>query len=448
MYKPYIKPVSNIFPDIKIKEPRISKLVIFTVRVLGRVYLFFILGITRIVLQNGKTLFEAYKRSLENKSRCILAFRHPYGGEPQILGWYILFKLRSKARKAGIKFCRRPYISFVYGFEVSRWGGKLVRWIMQGIGAMPVYHSKLDSASMNRIYKTITDGPYPLAIAPEGQVSYSAQTIPRLEQGTIRIGFRAAELLEKNGKDCPVEIIPISFHFRYGWMGLRSLNKLLRKIEKYTGFTNDGTDFAGRLGRTRDYILEQNEKRYEIIPDSGQSFNERVDVIMDAALNKAESLLAITRTSGNLVDRLYHIRQIYWDRIVIPGFKNLDHLSLLERAIMDLSAGEAWHASRHMELVDFVWYFRVPIPNETDPLHIKIEYVQNLWDFASRTMGGAFSNRIVNARPKMVHIQIGSIINLSERLKEYKENKKTAIANSMEDLEKAYLDCIDRAAEY
>ena len=246
MYKPYIKPVITAATDWKIPEPRISRLVIFAIRVLGRIYLFFYLGIARIVTRNGRPLFEAYQKALAGKSRCIIAFRHPNGGEAQILLWYILFILRRKARKEGIKFCKRPFVSFVYGYEVVRWGGTIARWAMPGTGAMPIHHSKVDSAGMSRIFSAIIDGPYPLAIAPEGQVSYTTESIPRLEQGTVRIGFQAAERLEKKDKNCPVEILPVSIHFRYGSMGRWSLNKLIRKIEKYTGFKQDGAGFNER----------------------------------------------------------------------------------------------------------------------------------------------------------------------------------------------------------
>jgi hypothetical protein len=308
----------------------------------------------------------------------------------------------------------------------------------------------MDSAGMNRILRTIFKGPYPLAIAPEGQVSYTTESVPRLEKGTIRIGFQVAERLEKEGNLSPVEVLPVSTHFRYGKMGQWSLNKLIRKIEKYTGFSGkkDGAGFTERLRRARDFILGQNEKRYKITPAENQSFSQRVDAIIGAALDKAEKLLDIHPRGKGIVERLYHIKQLCWDRMIIPGLNSLDSLSLLERALADLGAGEAWHASRHMELVDFVWYFRVPLPTETDPLHKKIEYAQNLWDFANRTMGGGYSNRVLNVHPKRVLIQIAPVINLSKRLKEYKKNKKDAITKAMRDMEMAFLDCIDRAAEY
>ena len=448
MHKPYIKPVFTASPDFKMREPKISGLVIFVAHLIGRFYLFFALGIARMVIRNGRPLYEAYARALAGKSRCIVAFRHPNGGEAQILMWLILFVLRRKARKAGIKFCRRPYVSFIYGYEVARWGGKWARYIMPGTGAMPIYHSKIDTAAMNRIFEAITNGPYPIAIAPEGQVSYTTESVPRLEQGTVRIGFHAAERLQNQDKDCPLEILPISIHFRYGSMGRWSLNKLVRKIEKYTGFKQDGAGFTERLRRARDFILEQNEKRYNIAPQKDQNFSDRVNTIMEIALGKAETILGIKNISNDLIERLYTIRQICWDRMVIPGITNLNHLTMVERSLLDLNAGEAWYASRHMELVDFVWYFRVPVPAEDAPLYVKIEYTQNLWDFVNRTMGGAYTNRVLNVHPKRVLIQIGSSINLSERLNDYKKDKKKAIAAAMKDMEKNFLDCISCAEEY
>lgn len=441
-------PVNAASPDRKMREPHISKFVLVVCFLLGRFYLFFGLGIARIVIRNGRSFYEAYKRALAGESRCILAFRHPNGGEAQILMWFILFILRRKAWMEGIKLSKKPYVSFVYGYEVARWGGPIARWIMPGLGSMPIHHSKMDTAGMNRIFKAVTNGSYPLAIAPEGQVSYTTESVPRLEQGTVRIGFQAVERLEKKGINCPVEILPISIHFRYGSMGRWSLNKLIRKIEKYTGFKNDGAGFTERLRRARDFILEQNEKRYAITSPKDQIFAERVDVVMEAALTRAENILGIKPKSNQLFDRLYLIRQVTWDRMVISDVTSLDHLTLLERALLDLNAGEAWHASRHMELVDFVWYFRVPVPAEDDPLYVKIEYAQNLWDFANRTMGGAYSNRVLNVHPKRLLIQIGTSINLTERLPEYKKNKKEAVANAMKDMEATYLDCIDRASEY
>jgi hypothetical protein len=116
-------------------------------------------------------------------------------------------------------------------------------------------------------------------------------------------------------------------------------------------------------------------------------------------------------------------------------------MSEVERSSTDLKAGEAWYIARHVELVDFCWYFRIPLPAEDTAMHKKVEYVQNLWDFASRSMGGAFWNRVY-IFPRRVIIHAAPVINLSERLPAYNKDKKAELARAMSDMEKAFLDCI------
>jgi 1-acyl-sn-glycerol-3-phosphate acyltransferase len=453
MYKPYSKPVNKAFPSVQVPESRISRIMVFLVKFIARLYLLFFLGIARAIVRGDKHLFSSFKRALSGESRCIIAFRHPNGGEAQLLLWFIIFRLRQVARKAGVSFALRPHAIFVYGFEVIRWGGVIARLVMPRLGTLPIHHTKMDSAGMARIYKAIIDGPYPLAIAPEGQVSYTTEDVPRLEQGTVRIGFHAAERLEKADKDCPVEVLPDSIHYRYGRWANVSMERLLRKIEKYTRLSRRDGDgralpFTDRLLRARDYILSLNEKRYGLSPAEGLDFSGRVDLMMDAALKRAEGILGIAQKEGEIIERLYLIRQLCWDYIYLHGRATLEDTSPAERSLLDLKAGEAWFASRHMELVDFAWYFRVDAPSQDAPLHVRIEYVQNLWDFANRTMGGAYSERVINIHPKRVLIQVAPPLNLTERLPAYRQDRKGAIAAAMADLRDAYYDCIREAAKY
>ena len=443
MYKPYRIPVAKAFPDIKIQEPRMSKLVLLIVRLLGRLYLFLFYGVARIVLHKERVLSDAFKRALAGESRCIIAFRHPNGGEPQILSWFFLFRLRVLAARAGVRFVRWPHALFVYSYEVVRWGGWIARFIMPNLGAMPIHHVKMDSQGMARIYNAIVDGSYPLALAPEGQVSYTTDAVPRLEPGTIRIGFNAVQRLKEKGMDCPVEILPVSIHFRFGSWGKVSIELLLRKIEKKCGFSRRNQrnfSFTERVRQCRDHILYVNEVRYQIKGDASLSFEERIEQVINAALETAERMIGV-KSEGDFFFRKYRIRQFCWDRIYLPGADNFDNINHIERNMMDLRAGEAWHIGRHQELVDLCWYFRLPLPTEEVPLHNKVEYVQNLWDFASRTMGGAYPDR-VSIFPRKVIIHASPVINLSERLPSYENNKKAAIEAAIEDLERAYLDSI------
>ncbi|MDR1566293.1 MAG: acyltransferase [Treponema sp.] len=446
MHRPYMKPVAKALPDVQLPEPRISKFVLCCLRILVRFYLFLFYGVARVVLRGEQDLFGAFKRALGGESRCIIAFRHPNGGEPQLLAWFFLFKLRRLAARAGVRFARFPHAVFVYGYEVVRWGGPVARYVLPNVGAMPIHHAKLDREGMNRIYTALTGGPWPLALAPEGQTSYTTESVPRLEPGVIRIGFHAAERLVSGGSPVPVEILPVAVHFRFGSWGRLTVENLIRKIEKYTGAGNrkKQPSFSKRLRAARDHILEVNEKRYGIAPDPDLAFEDRMDAVINAALETSERILGI-KAPGDVFARLYSLRQTCWDRMILPGMDAaaLDGLTGVERAVTDLQAGEAWHASRHLEVVDFSWYFRVPVPSDDAFLHDKIEYTQNLWDFANRTMGGAYADRI-SIFPRRVIIQAAPVINLTERLPGYREDRKSAVNTALLDLKDAFLECIER----
>ncbi|WP_245534785.1 acyltransferase [Treponema primitia] len=417
-----------------------------------RPYLFLFFGVARVFLGGKKHFFGAFERALRGDTRCIMAFRHPNGGEPQLLTWFILFRLGALAKKEGIAFAKRPRALFIYGYEVLRWGGWVARLVMPGLGAMPIYHAKIDSQGLGRIYQDLLSGPYPLAMAPEGQVTYNVERVLNLEQGTMRIGFSVAERLIQAGKSFPVEILPVSIHFRYGIWGKICLKWLMKRIEKFTGFSalykkEEVPDFTTRLRNCRDYLIAKNESRYGIARDENRTVPDRITLIIEAGLRRAEQILGIKPTSGETISRLYLIRQICWDRIFLPGRDTLKGLPRLERAQLDLAAGEAWHACRHTEVVDFIWYFHSALPEENAPLHEKIEFAQNLWDFANRTMGGSYATRNINIYPRRVIIQAAAPINLTERLPAYQKDRKATIQTAMDDLLQSYLNCIKEVNE-
>ncbi|MHC6203976.1 acyltransferase [Breznakiellaceae bacterium SP9] len=447
MKKPYTMPAIIAKPDIKVPPPKACRWILFMVKYFGRLfYLAPMQGVrfARIIFKENAGFFDVFKRALEGKSHCILAFRHPHGEEPQLLTWYVLRKLRKQAAKAGYHFARHPHSIFVYGYEVLRWGGFMARFVMPRLGSLPIHHVKINRQSMDWIYRTIIEGNYPLAIAPEGQVSYTAEGVPRLEQGTIRIGFGVAERLGVQA--APVEIVPISVHFRYNEKARRAVQKLLAETERLIGLSVEKTSpFSERVRLCREGILRANEKRYGI-EQTDREYSERMDALLDAAMTQAELILGLPAKTiealrVDFFTRLYGLRQHCWDRIYLPGQFDLAGRPALERSIADLAAGEAWHAGRHLELADFGWYFRGAIPAENAPLHILVEYVQNLSDFANRTRGGTFVSR-QNIPPCRIVFCAAPIINLSERLPEYREDKKAAVERALHDLETRYRDCI------
>ncbi|MDR2746399.1 MAG: 1-acyl-sn-glycerol-3-phosphate acyltransferase, partial [Treponema sp.] len=404
MKKPFAIPVIKALPAIDTAEPRISPWFIALVRFICRPYLAGFIGNARISPDENAAgiLIPAMERALSKKSRCVIAFRHQNGWEPQVLMWFTLYRFAKFAKKRGFRFSLPPRILFVHGYELFRWGGPLIRFALPRFGAMPIHHAKLDSAGLKRIYRRLREGPYPLAIAPEGQVSYTLAEEPRVESGTVRIALTVAEqLLERMGKNdtrteaenCPaVEILPVSLYPEYGRNALIAAERLLRRVECICGIKDapsasgpEGFDVSrlnGRFLRCREIILALNEKRYGLdrrdAAGDRENFGARLDAVIEAALQSAAAILRIDRPPGDTINRLYAIRQICWDRI-FPENTDLSALPALERAFLDLRAGEAWYAARHMELADFSFYFRMP-PGKS-PASV-VEYAQNLYDFA------------------------------------------------------------------
>jgi hypothetical protein len=144
---------------------------------------------------------------------------------------------------------------------------------------------------------------------------------------------------------------------------------------------------------------------------------------------------------------MYYLRQVCWDRIFIAGKTSLDDMVQLDRSIVDLNAGEAWHASRHLEIVDFVWYLRcAPVPAAESPLYQQVEYVQNLWDFANRTMGGVFGTRKL-IYPYKVIVKTSAPINLSDHLDAYHRDRKETVKKVMAELEEKFFDLANSREE-
>jgi hypothetical protein len=439
--------------------------------ILARPYLALVLGFRSIEIRGAAKLVETFYAHLSGRARVILAFRHPYGDEPQLLGWVFLRGVAREARRQGVRLPYAPHALFVHGYEVPRWGGHLIRWLLPRVGAMPIHHAKMDGEGMARIKEAIVNSRYPLALAPEGQVSYASEWLPRLEQGTVRLGMAAADELARAGRSEPVLVVPISIHHRYGPEALPSLERLVTQILAFAGLAvPPGSPILERLELGVERILSLAEDQYGLrqgqssavgrgqssavgrgqslaqgqsSAGQGQSLarDERLAKVICRALDAGERILGLAPGSGDAIERVYRIRQAGWDRVFLEGTEP-GRLPPLERALADRRAGEAWYAMRHMELVDFCWYFRCEPPGESEALHRVIEYAQNLWDFGSRLAGGAISERII-VRPRKAVVLVGETLDLSARLPEWREKRKATVVEATAALGSAYLACIE-----
>jgi hypothetical protein len=408
-------------------------------RAVGPVYFRFLLGFHSIELLHAERLVRAFRDFFDLKSRLIVAFRHPYGDEAQLMAYVIGKQLSREAVKLGIRFPQKPHAHFVHGYEVPLWSGGFERWVLPRVGSVPVYHTKFDMPSMRRIRLLMKDGAYPLALAPEGQVSYTSESLPRLEQGAVRIGIWCAEDLAKEKRTESVVIVPVSIHHRWPEAAGRKLERFIGLIERRLGVCRrTGSERFDRLSAIADralVLMEQYYARYHVPPSpgGGASRSERLAAVLEAALRTAERTLGI-KPDGDAIRRVYKIRQTCWDRIYRADIRDMDFISPVERRMADRLAGEAWLASRHMELVDLAYYLDFDRLNRDDPLELFIETAQNYYDLASRLSGGNASDRITIPGKRGIVI-VGEPVIVRQG--------KGIIDSLTDELKRAYLSCIE-----
>jgi len=440
-----MQPITSARPYPHLAESHVRRGVLNLVRFASPFYLRMALGFRSVRITHAERLLEAYRAFFERKLRFIIAFRHPYGDEAQLMTYAILRLLDREARARGSPLSRKAHAHFVHGYEVPLWSGPIERWLLPRVGAVPVYHTKFDAKSIGQIRALMLNGEYPLSLAPEGQVSYSSDRVPRLEAGAARIALWCADDIARRKTGEQVAILPVSIFHHWERDAEPRLDRLIDDLERQCGLPRSGAaPRTERLSAAADAMLEMAEHWYARFygyetPQNTASRAQRLAGVREAALSAAEHVLRI-RPEGDEIRRVYRIRQACWDRIYREDIPERKTLSALASALADRIAGEAWLASRHMELVDLTYYLdldRLREYGDGAPLDLLCETAQNFRDLASRLQGGNISDR-ASIRGKIAHIDVGEAI-LAEPARERSgSSKKAAMESLTGELARAY----------
>jgi hypothetical protein len=425
------RPPGGARPRHVLAESRSRPWVLAVTRALGPAYMRLALGFRSVEFRHPERIVEAWRDAQENRSRLILAFRHPYGDEPQLLSFAFDLLVTRAARSMGRPLPRRPHARFVHGYEVPLWSGTLVRWILPRVGAVPVYHVKFDSSSVGRLRKILLDDPDPLALAPEGQVSYRSETLPRLENGAARLAFWCAGDLERAGRSEDVVVLPVSVHYRYDERDTGKLDRLVAGTELSCGIVPGRGSMEERLRSLELRLLELAEALYGIRPDAPEvraGWKESRNARMDSPAGSADRIV-----------RVYRIRQEGWNRIYPEG--DLASLSPLERELADRRACEAWYAMRHMELVDLAHYLDADYLDRPSAGRL-VETAYSLADFASRLTGGDISHR-PDILGKRAYLYVAEPLALGRKYRDCKADRKAAVEAATADLRSSFLTSIE-----
>jgi hypothetical protein len=410
--------------------------------------------VIREELHDIERLISAYQQLQDGKVRLIVAFRHP-GVEDGT----VVFRLMSgivgrEARRRGMELRRPPRGYFLFGRDVPEWAGHYLNWLLPRIGAISVFPGRFDSQSIATMRRYMTEMPHPIALAPEGQVTYHNEKVAALENGTAQLGFLCLEDLKKQARTEDVLIVPVCTSYHYDVRNWKGLLKILDRTEKECGFpppeglTPRGIRAARlfedrearekvfirvmRIGRHLVGLAEDHYSRFYGIPfpapleeETREGLQERMRAVCEAALTVAERFLRL-KAKGDFVQRVFAARQAVLSWMFREDIPAIEAIPPVERALADRVAVETWMCNRHVELVDVLEYLRADYLDPDASFDRFVETITNLWDVVNRLQGGNVGGRI-NPFLKTARIVINEPISVSRHWESYKENRRRAV---------------------
>ena len=388
------------------------------------------MGYTGLRIEGGEQARRLWQDFYAGRNRLVLAFRHALGSDPQLTAAAVL-----KTAPGG-------FVQFVHGVEVGWWAGALARFILPRSGGIGVDHDALGMAALDTIRNALVSGDHPLALAPEGLITYESRTVQRVQPGVVRLGFLAAEDLATAGRTEPVLVVPLSLFHVYPRGTEKKVQRAVDALEKAVfGKASEGPLWE-RLLRLRDGLFRQAEEWYTLNhrhPASHQPWSkDRLIPLLESALTAGEDLMGLGH-DGEYFGRMYRLRSTCWSRF-IPE-EPWPQLTTLQKGLAVRSATEAWAAFRHLELADIGWYLFSTDPQAGSDTAYLADFTENMADLLSRLLGGNISHRQV-LFPRSVKAVFGDPLNLSARLEDYHRGKKATVAKTLDELVQAWTKAI------
>jgi hypothetical protein len=409
--------------------------------------------VRREELHGIEKLIQAYRSMQDGKARLIVAFRHPGVEDGPVVFRLMTGIVGREARRRGTPLRRPARGYFLYGREVPFWAGEFLNWMLPLLGAISVFPGRYDSRSITTMRRCLTEDSHPIALAPEGQVSYHNERVARLEDGTAQLAFWCLEDLKKQARTEEVLIVPVCTSYHYNPRDWPGLVRLLSRIERECGLaplegaSPQGREMRGspdeearqafctRLTRVRRRFITIAEDFYSrfyciSFPTPGDDESaavrqERLRGLCEAALSVPEKYFCL-KPKGDFVQRVFACRQAGLALMFREDIDDVDAIPALDRALADRIALETWLHTRHVELVDLLEYLRTDYLNPDSGFDRFVESVTNLGDAVNRLEGGDISDRI-NPFWKTARIVVNEPIPASPHWGAYRENRHRAV---------------------
>jgi 1-acyl-sn-glycerol-3-phosphate acyltransferase len=391
---------------------------------LAPAYMRFALRIRSVRVEGAEILEGQYDAARRGESRFLVAFRHPGDADPHLAFWFLHVRLPRELGRHRRDFGGR----FVAGAEIPLWGGPLVRWALRSAGTVPVRHGSLDRGTLDSLVTAIAEDPVPVALAPEGQVTYHAGTVQSLDEGVARMALWASERLAEAGRPLVVRVVPLAVEYRFTPRARARLPGFLSRLERRCGLADGSArPIRERLDRIWERLTALAEDHYartygQAPAPEGAGIRERLERLLEGSLSRLEAFYGLPSPGSapggvsGLKARTMAARAVAMERVfhLKARWKGMGPV---ERGMARRTAAEAFYLDRHQQLVDLGEYldpaYAGPAGSETHPDRL-VEIAQNLWDLANRLEGGDIASRSRTFRKDVV-LRVGPPVDAVRR---------------------------------
>ncbi|MFP4365067.1 MAG: hypothetical protein ACLFR1_14490, partial [Spirochaetia bacterium] len=293
---------------------------------------------------------------------------------------------------------KMPNAHFLYGRNVPNYSGKITEWLFPSLGHIPVLNAAVDRKSMENIRDAITSGSFPIALAPEGQVTYHMHKVENIERGTAVMAQWAHKELSQKGEAKDIRILPIAIGYQF-LRGYEELfNDVLSRLREETGLDLIKEDdwyatwySAGKqvLQHIEQMLQKYHEKAFtDYAPDE----KEQIEQLCKKILTISEEMSGLSANNDSIINRVFKVRysamRKQYREDVDP-----EKLPPLEKIVADYHAAEAHMYLRYNEIVDILEYIDFDYIYPGCKENRLAEFALNILDIVNRAEGGSISTR-------------------------------------------------------
>jgi hypothetical protein len=404
-------------------------------------------GIRQIDVVNGEVLAALYQQFQQGKLRFLMAFRHVEVDDP-LCGLYLLSRsIPRVARQQGISLRTPIHVQFLYERGMPLWAGDWLGWVLSHLGGMPIRRGRQpDWPGLRQARTAISQGNWPMVVAPEGATNGHSERVGPLEPGAAQLAFWCVNDLIKAGRSEAVSIVPIGIQYRYLNPDWSRLDRLLSQLERNCGLPIYGDETERpevvtyrRIRRLGEQLLVKLEGFYRrfyhqqhLSPEVAAQGDcgERLQALLETSLKVGEQYFGIP-SRGNRAERCRRLEEAGWTYIHRDDLPDRRTLSPLDRGLADWLAQEASLQMLHMRLVETFVAVTDTYLAEKASFERCAEMTLLMFDLLARLRGDKLPRR-PRLGDRRATLTVGEPISVTERWSSYRTSSRAARQAVME----------------